>query len=196
MRLVVGLGNPGRKYQNTRHNAGFLVLDHLAQTGDTTLSTKQFGALVAKTLIAHTPAILAKPQSYMNLSGQPVASLCGYYKIDPDALLVVHDDVDLPLGQVRIKQGGGHGGHNGLRNIAQQLSSRAFVRVRVGVSRPPPGWDTADYVLSNWSSAEKESLEPIIERSVRAITAIVDQGVLAAMNQFNTRVTPDTARLS
>jgi PTH1 family peptidyl-tRNA hydrolase len=184
--LVVGLGNPGRKYENTRHNAGFLVVDRLAERGGDAVQSKQLGSLVGRAQLAGQPAVLAKPQGYMNRSGQPVASLRGYYKIDPDKLIVVHDEVDLPFGRVRVKTGGGHGGHNGLRDLHQAVG-KDFTRVRVGVGRPPEGWDTADYVLGRWTSAEAESLEEVVDLAADAVEAVIRDGALAAMNVYNTR---------
>ena len=146
MHLVLGLGNPGRRYQKTRHNAGFLVVDRLGGRWGGAVDRKQMGALVRSVDIDGRPVLLAKPQSFMNRSGQPAASLRGYYRVTED-VVVVHDDVDIPFGQVRVKKGGGSGGHNGLRDIKQHFGDLPFLRVRVGVSRPPTGGDTIDHVL-------------------------------------------------
>ena len=188
--LVLGLGNPGSRYDRTRHNAGFLVADRLAARWGVPVDRPQFGALTAKARVRSHDVVLAKPQQFMNLSGQAGVSLRGYYKVDNGDVLVVHDEVDLPFGQVKIKKGGGHGGHNGLRDIAGRFGSQDFVRVRVGVSRPPPGWDTADYVLGAWTTAEQAALDEIIDRSADAVDAILDDGVLGAMNRFNVRSAP------
>jgi PTH1 family peptidyl-tRNA hydrolase len=187
MHLVLGLGNPGRKYEKTRHNVGFLVADRLAARAGETCDKSQLGALVAKVRLRDADVVLAKPQSFMNLSGQPAASLRGYYKVTNDQVIVVHDEVDIPFGQVRIKVGGGHGGHNGLRDLVARLGDGNFVRVRVGVSRPPPGWDTADYVLGAWDTSEQRELEEIVDRAADAVEAILRDGVTNAMNVFNTR---------
>lgn len=186
MFLVLGLGNPGRKYDQTRHNVGFAVLDRLAERGTTSIDKKHLGALVAKALLASQPATLAKPQSFMNLSGQPAASLRGYYKVDNQNIVVVHDDLDIPFGDVRVKVGGGHGGHNGLRDLNKCLGND-YVRVRVGVSRPPPGWDTVNYVLGKWSVDEQGRLPDIIDDAANAVESILREGAKAAMNHFNTR---------
>jgi PTH1 family peptidyl-tRNA hydrolase len=185
--LVIGLGNPGRKYEKTRHNAGFLVVDRLASESSEALEKKQLGALVASVRLGNNPTILAKPQSFMNLSGQPTTSLRGYYKVEDDDIVVVHDDVDIPFGEVRVKSGGGHGGHNGLRDINQKLGTNCYARVRVGVGRPPEGHDTANYVLGRFSSEESSSLDELIGRAADATRAVVDGGVASAMNTFNVR---------
>lgn len=194
MHLVVGLGNPGRKYEKTRHNAGFLVVDRLAERWGGDVGTKQLGALVDKVAIGsgRLSAVLAKPQSYMNLSGQPTVSLRGWYKLDNDRVVVVHDEVDLPFGTVRIKVGGGHGGHNGLRDLLKHLGNEPFVRVRFGVGRPPEGWDTADYVLAKWQGSEQDELPDVVDRAADAVEAVLTEGPTAAMNRINTR--PDPSR--
>ncbi len=185
MTLVVGLGNPGARYARTRHNVGFAVVDRLADRWGATVERKQFGALVDAVRVGEHPVVLVKPQSFMNLSGQPVASLRGYYKVPDEDIVVVHDDVDLPFGDVRLKQGGGHGGHNGLRDLADKLGSPTFVRVRVGVSRPPPGWDTADYVLGAFTADEDAALGPIVDRAAGAVEQVVTNGLAPAMNETN-----------
>jgi PTH1 family peptidyl-tRNA hydrolase len=146
---------------------------------------RQFGALVEATRLADRPAVLAKPQGFMNLSGQPAASLRGFYKVADDDMIVVHDDVDLAFGDVRLKQGGGHGGHNGLRDLLDKLGTASFVRVRVGVGRPPEGWDTADWVLGAWTQAESAELPSVLDRASDAVEAVVREGVAPAMNHTN-----------
>lgn len=185
MHLVLGLGNPGARYERTRHNAGFLVVDRLAERHKATVARKQFGALVDQAQVAGTPVVLAKPQGFMNLSGQPAASLRGFYKVEDPEMIVVHDDVDLPFGDVRLKQGGGHGGHNGLRDLVDKLGTASFVRVRVGVGRPPEGWDTADWVLAAWAPAESAELPAVVDRASDAVEAVVREGVGPAMNHTN-----------
>lgn len=187
MFLVLGLGNPGRRYERTRHNAGFLVLDRLAARTQTTLSDRQFKAEVGKGLLHGSPVILAKPQTFMNLSGEAAVSLRGYYKVTDDRIVVIHDDVDLPFGDVRVKKGGGHGGHNGLRDLHARLGGGHYIRVRFGVSRPPPEWDTADYVLGNWTTQESARLDEIVDVAADAVEAVVRLGVDTAMQRFNTR---------
>jgi PTH1 family peptidyl-tRNA hydrolase len=186
MHLVLGLGNPGARYDRTRHNAGFLVVDRLASRAGVAVERKQHGALVEATRLDGNPVVLAKPQTFMNLSGQAAATLRGFYKIAEDAVVVVHDDVDLPFGDVRVKKGGGHGGHNGLRDLTAKIGAE-FVRVRFGVGRPPQGWDTADYVLSNFTEGEASALPALVDEAADAVGLVVGRGVEAAMGQVNRR---------
>lgn len=186
MHLVVGLGNPGRRYARTRHNAGFIVVDRLAARWNIGLHRKTAGAQCGDGPVAGVAVTLAQPQSFMNLSGQPVRALVDFYKVAVDEVLVVHDDVDLPFGVVRLKSGGGHGGHNGLRDLSQHLGP-GYGRVRVGVGRPPEGWDTADYVLGTWTSAEEAALPDVLDSACDALETALRVGLPAAMNQFNTR---------
>ncbi|MCB9758841.1 MAG: aminoacyl-tRNA hydrolase [Alphaproteobacteria bacterium] len=187
MWFIVGLGNPGRKYEETRHNAGFLVVDRLAERWGISCDRSQLGALVGDGQVRGERAVLAKPQSYMNRSGQPTRSLLGFYKQGTDRLVVVHDEVDLPFGTIRVKRGGGHGGHNGLRDLNTHLPDSGYARVRVGVSRPPEGWDTADYVLGKWSPAQRDGLSDCVDRATDAVEAILTEGLTAAMNTYNIR---------
>lgn len=187
MHLVVGLGNPGRKYDRTRHNAGFVVVERLAQRWGIDPERKQLGALVGDGRVREVPTLIARPQSFMNLSGQPTRALMDFYKVHVRDVLVVHDDVDLPFGAVRVKSGGGHGGHNGLRDLNRLLGSPEYGRVRVGVGRPPEGWDTADYVLGGWTPTESSELPNIVETACDALEMALTAGIVAAMNQFNGR---------
>ena len=191
MRLVVGLGNPGRRYAKTRHNVGFMVIENLANRWTIPADGKQLGALVGGGRIGDNKAMLVRPQSFMNRSGQPVASLMGYFKLDCSALVVVHDDLDLPFGRIQLKRGGGHGGHNGLRDINKHVGSD-YVRVRMGIGRPPEGWDTADYVLGKWNGTEQKEIEHILDRGADAVEGVLRDGIDAAMNIFNTRQSADS----
>jgi len=186
MFLVVGLGNPGRRYVRTRHNVGFTVVENLQNRWQIQGESAQLGSLVGSGMIANARATLVRPQKFMNRSGHPVASIAGYYKLEEKDVIVVHDDVDLPFGQVRVKRSGGHGGHNGLRDIIQHLG-RDFLRVRVGVGRPPEGWDTADYVLGKWDTTEQDEIPHVVDRASDAVEAVLRDGLEAAMNHFNTR---------
>ncbi len=194
MYLVLGLGNPGRRYEATRHNAGFRVVDRLADRRGTRIDKSQFGALVA-TLDGYDsagspvakPFVLAKPQGFMNLSGQVAASLRGFYKVTNDDIVVVHDEVDLPFGDVRVKRGGGTAGHNGVKDVAEKLGTRDFIRVRCGVGRPPEGWDTADYVLAPFTSDEATQVPAIVDRAADAVEHIVTDGLEKAMQTVNAR---------
>lgn len=187
MHLVVGLGNPGKRYEKTRHNAGFLVVDRLCARWYESCDKKQLGALVGSARVGNDTAVLAKPQTFMNLSGQPTASLRGFYKVDVPKICVVHDEVDLPLGRVKLKRGGGHGGHNGLRDIQAKLGTNEFVRVRLGVGRPPKGWDTADYVLGSFSAEETQAVEEAVEQAADAVELWIREGLEAAMNRIHTQ---------
>ncbi len=185
MKVVVGLGNPGRKYERTRHNAGFLAVDALARSLRFDLSGEKYHALVGKARIGGQDTLLAKPQTFMNESGRSVGAILRYTTATTADLIVVHDELDLPLGSVRIKIGGGHGGHNGLRSIVDHVGSSEFVRIRVGIGRPPAGRDAADYVLSPFLPAEKEAAEKAVERAAEAVTAIIVEGPDRAMTGFN-----------
>lgn len=187
MFLIVGLGNPGRKYKDTRHNIGFEVVSELAtRWGLSEPGKKQFGSLVSDGLIAGKKCMIALPQQFMNRSGQPVASLQGYYKLGNDQTIVVHDDMDIEFGTVRCKQHGGHGGHNGLRDIIRHIGQE-FLRIRAGIGRPPENWDSANYVLGKWTASESSQLGLLRDDSCDAIESILREDIHAAMNKFNIR---------
>ncbi len=186
MFLVVGLGNPGARYADTRHNVGFLVVDALARRAAVGLDREQSGAKVAKATVASEPAVLVKPQKFMNLSGGPVHAARDFYKVELAQIIVVHDDLDLPHGDVRVKVGGGHGGHNGLRDLLAHVGAD-FVRIRVGIGRPPEGWDSADYVLGRWSPDQASELPTLVDRASDAVEHVVRHGATAAMQTFNTK---------
>jgi peptidyl-tRNA hydrolase, PTH1 family len=187
MHLIAGLGNPGPRYAHTRHNVGFAVVERVAaRWGFGAGDRNQFGALVGDGQIANERCILARPQSFMNRSGPPVVGIAGFYKLRPGRVLVIHDDLDLKFGDVRCKAGGGHGGHNGLRDIKRHLESD-FLRIRVGIGRPPEGGDVAAYVLGNWTPDEASALEGILDQAADAVESILRDGVDVAMNQFNVR---------
>jgi len=186
MWLVVGLGNPGAKYQDTRHNAGFLVVDEVTRRWGMSAGKSQLGALRAHGDIARNPVVVAKPQTYMNRSGGPAGALQRFHGVNTDRVVVIHDELDLPFGTVRIKRGGGHGGHNGLRDLHAELGAD-FVRVRVGISRPPQGCDPAAYVLTDFTEEQREALPRVIDRGADAVEAIVTDGVTNAMNALNVR---------
>ena len=184
--LIVGLGNPGDKYERTRHNSGALVLEELLRRCGASLKSHRSGNLVAEVALAGERAVLARPNSYMNESGRPVRALLSWYKTSPSRLVVIHDELDLPLGGVRVKWGGGTAGHNGLKSIVSHLGTQDFVRVRVGISRPGAK-ETVDYVLSNFSSAERRELPFVLGDAADAVERIVAAGVERAMNEVNTR---------
>jgi PTH1 family peptidyl-tRNA hydrolase len=185
MWLVVGLGNPEARYDGTRHNVGFAVVDALAQKAGAKLSDKKFKARLGRGTLGGVECVFLEPQTYMNLSGESVGPAAGFFKIPVEQVLVVHDELDLELGTNRLKKGGGHGGHNGLRSLIQHLPSAEFIRLRFGIGRPPPGRDPADYVLSRFAGADKSAVEAGIERSVAAVERVLEAGLARAMNEFN-----------
>jgi peptidyl-tRNA hydrolase, PTH1 family len=188
--LIVGLGNPGPEYAGNRHNCGFMVADLLAGRIGAPFKRDRSRARVAAGRLAGFPVTLAKPQSYMNLSGGPVASLRAFYKVPVDRLVVIHDELDIPFGAIRLKQGGGDNGHNGLRSVTAALGTRDYVRVRVGIGRPPGRMDPADFVLHDFSAAERKVLPEILERSADAVEAVLQRGLAAAQNEFHATVSP------
>ncbi len=182
--LIVGLGNPGRSYAGNRHNAGFLVADLLAARAGIRFRRDRSRAEVATGQIAAVPVILAKPKTFMNLSGGPVASLCGYYRIPPDRIVALHDELDLPFGTIRLKLGGGDNGHNGLRSVTAVIG-RNYYRVRLGIGRPSGPMDPADYVLHDFSAAERAQLPEVLGRAADATTTLLTSGLTAAQNEFH-----------
>lgn len=185
-RLVVGLGNPEARYSQTRHNVGFAVVDELhARCAGRTWQEKYQG-LCARVEIGGRPALLLKPMTYMNLSGKSISRAARYHRIEPGRIVVVHDDLDLPFHTIRVKEGGGTGGHKGLASCVQDLGSAAFVRVRMGIGRPVPG-DATDYVLSTFSDDEKAVMTEVIAQGADAVETVVRHGVVRAMNRFNKR---------
>lgn len=186
MWLLVGLGNPGERYSGTRHNLGFTCLDHLAQRHRLEFNRKRNQAQVAEGQIAGERVVLAKPQTFMNLSGQAVSGLRSWYKLDPaEALLVIYDDLDLPFGKLRLRQRGSAGTHNGMKSIVGQLGSQVFPRLRVGIGQPPPGWDTVNYVLSRFTAEETAALPDLYDRVAEAVEVMLREGLVAAMNKYN-----------
>jgi PTH1 family peptidyl-tRNA hydrolase len=185
--LIVGLGNPGRNYKQSRHNIGFMALDRLASRLGVTFSRLQHKALVTDSRYAGERIILAKPQTYMNLSGQAVSSLLRFYQIETENLLIVSDDIDLPTGSLRMRPGGGFGGQRGLESIIERLGTEDFPRLRLGVGRPPGRMSPADYVLQTFSKSESELLDQVLNDAADAILAFVVQGIQKAMTLYNRR---------
>ncbi|HEX2050580.1 MAG TPA: aminoacyl-tRNA hydrolase [Actinomycetota bacterium] len=185
--IVVGLGNPGERYADTRHNAGARVVDVLLERAGASLKRHKSGCLVAEVALAGERAVLARPVSYMNDSGGPVRALASWYKAPSERVVVVHDEIDLPFGAVRVKAGGGTAGHRGLDSIVAHLGTKDFVRVRVGVGRPRGARDAVDHVLAGFSSSERKELPDLLERSADAVERILEAGAERAMNEFNTR---------
>lgn len=188
--LVVGLGNPGDRYAGTRHNVGAMVLAELAHRAGTKLSAHKSRAAVAETRMSPGAPrlVLAQPMSYMNTSGGPVSSLLKYYDLELDNLVVVHDEIDLPYGAVKLKRGGGEGGHNGLRDITKALGTKDYVRVRVGVGRPPGRMDTADYVLKRFSGMESKELPLLISDAADAVEMLTEKGLVDTQQHFHAKL--------
>lgn len=183
--LITGLGNPGRQYRETRHNVGFMTVDRLAAHLGITFSRMESKAMIAKGEHRGQRLILAKPQTFMNLSGQSVGALARFYKVPPTQLLVIFDDVDLPLGTLRIRPGGGSSGQKGMTSIIERLGTQDFPRLRVGIGRPPGRMEAADYVLQAFSKGEKELLDTTLDRAVQAILEFTGAGLDSAMNKYN-----------
>ncbi|MCL2594403.1 MAG: aminoacyl-tRNA hydrolase [Promicromonosporaceae bacterium] len=193
--LIVGLGNPGAKYAGNRHNIGQMVLDLLStRIGAKFARHSRAQAVVAEGRLGVSPGgapgprvVLAKPSSYMNRSGGPVSTLATYYGVAPERVLVVHDEVDIPFDTIRLKSGGGEGGHNGLRDVSKALDTKDYLRVRVGVGRPPGRMDTADYVLRDFTGAERERLPLLIDDAADAVELVITEGLIAAQQKFHSR---------
>ncbi|MBX9244942.1 aminoacyl-tRNA hydrolase [Actinotalea ferrariae] len=190
--LVVGLGNPGAGYAGNRHNVGQMVLDELARRAGAGFTSHRTRSRVADVRLGTLPGgapgprvLLAKPMSFMNVSGGPVGALVQYLGVPPDRLVVVHDELDIPFAAVRLKSGGGEGGHNGLRSISSAVGTRDYVRVRVGVGRPPGHTDPADFVLKDFSATERKELPWLLDSAADAVEAVVTQGLLAAQQRFH-----------
>ena len=192
IRMIAGLGNPGEEYAQTRHNAGFKAIDELARQANVTYWKNQAGAEVASIKVNDAEAeggkrevILVKPQSYMNTSGGPISKLCAQYKVSVEELLVIHDELDIPAGDVRIKVGGGHAGHNGLRSIIDKMGSHDFSRVRVGIGNPPGRMPVADFVLKQLRSREAEDFNETTVRAAEAAATALTRGVIFARDHVN-----------
>jgi peptidyl-tRNA hydrolase, PTH1 family len=185
MKIIVGLGNPGGKYERTRHNAGCMAIDALAKSLHADVTQEKYLAVIGKTRLGSEQIVLAKPQTYMNESGRAVAAIVRSLYAEVSDLIVIHDELDLTFGSVRVKIGGGHGGHNGIRSIIEHLSSADFVRVRIGIGRPAPNKDAADYVLSPFLAEEREAATEAINKAAEAASVVLREGPKVAMNMFN-----------
>ena len=184
--LIVGLGNPGEQYENTRHNVGFLVADELGERGSFPIQRLKFKALTNTAVIGGQGALVMKPTTYMNLSGEAVGEAARFYKIPPGRVLVISDDVDLPLGKLRIRTGGSAGGHNGLKSVIQHLGADQFPRMKVGVGgKPHPDYDMADWVLGKLQGEDKRVMDEAVKRAADAVECFLKDGPQKAMNRFN-----------
>lgn len=185
MYIVAGLGNPTKEYDKTRHNAGFETIDVLADMLGTTVEEKKFKGLYGRGIIGGEKVILLKPQTFMNLSGESIREASDFYKVEPDHIIIVYDDISLDVGQLRIRTKGSAGGHNGIKNIIAHLGTQEFPRVKVGVGDKPKKMDLADYVLSRFSKEDQAKMEEAYKEAAKAVEVLITQGADAAMNQFN-----------
>lgn len=189
MYIIVGLGNPTSQYARTRHNVGFDAIDVLAEKYGISVENKKYKSLYGKGIIAGEKVILAKPQTYMNLSGESVKELIDYFKIDEkEELIVIYDDISLEPGQIRLRSKGSAGGHNGIKNIIAHLGGQEFKRIKIGVGEKPAGWDLADYVLGRFPKEERKLIDHALDRAAEAAVMIMTQGIEAAMNAYNRKV--------
>jgi PTH1 family peptidyl-tRNA hydrolase len=183
--LVVGLGNPGEEYRLTRHNAGFMVVDRLCKAHHIPLDHKRFGCVYGTGLVAEKATVCVQPQAFMNRSGPPVLRLMSDYGISSRDILIIHDDIDIGFGRIKIKEKGGHGGHNGVRSLMEALGTGRFTRLRVGVGRPEGGGDVVRYVLEPFSADEEAHLDDFLDRAAEAAVTVLSQGAKFGMNRFN-----------
>src|SRR6516165_334144 len=191
--IIAGLGNPGPEYAGTRHNAGQMVLAELAGRMGARFKAHRTRNDIAEGRLAGEPVTLARPHSYMNLSGGPVAALASFYKLPPERIVVIHDELDIPFGAIRLKLGGGDNGHNGLRSITASLGTRDYYRVRFGIGRPPGRMDPATYVLRDFTPTERKDLPFLIDRGADATETLIAQGLAAAQNYYHADQPEDTA---
>ncbi|MDQ7843896.1 MAG: aminoacyl-tRNA hydrolase [Armatimonadota bacterium] len=185
MKLIIGLGNPGRRYRGTRHNVGWEVVSRLGRRLGVAAWQEEGFSEVRRGSIGGTRVLLARPQTYVNVSGAAVLELCRRHRVDVQDIIVVADDLDLPLGRIRLRPGGSAGGHNGLKSIIEALGTTNFPRLRVGIGRPPEGVDPADYVLARFRPEEQPVVDEVLERAAQALEVAVTEGIPAAMNRFN-----------
>lgn len=189
MFVIAGLGNPGSRYEKTRHNVGFQVIDRLAEKYGIEINQKKHRALCGTGSVEGHRVLLIKPQTYMNLSGESVREVMDFYKVDPEEeFLVIYDDISLDPGQLRIRKKGSAGGHNGIRNIIQHLGTQVFLRIKVGVGGKPDGYDLADYVLGHFEKETEKKMQEAYDRAVQAVSGILTKGPDSAMNEFNLKV--------
>ena len=183
--LIVGLGNPGPGYAGNRHNVGFMVVDELARRAGGRFTSHKAGADVLETRLAGRRVVLARPRSFMNVSGPAVARVARFFKVSPPDMVMVHDDLDLDHGVLRLKRGGGEGGHNGLRSVSESLGSRDYLRVRFGIGRPPGRMDPADFVLRDFSTEQRRELQLLVDRCADAVEQLLTRGLAATQNQLH-----------
>lgn len=185
MKIIVGLGNPGNEYAKTRHNVGFMLIDALAEHLNITLWKDKFNAQIAEGRIGAEKILLVKPQTYMNNSGEAVGPLMRWYKLEPEDIIVAHDDMDIPAGTIRIRKKGSSGGHNGIKSLISHIGSENFARVRLGIGRPLPGWSVVKHVLAPFPAEDKAEVDKAIDYLIPAVECIVSDGLDIAMNKYN-----------
>jgi PTH1 family peptidyl-tRNA hydrolase len=185
VKVIVGLGNPGKKYERTRHNLGFLVLDRLASKCGVAIDKEKHQSLTGEWRRDGDKTLLVKPQTYMNLSGEALQKLLSYYPVETENVVVIHDDLDLPFGRIRIRQQGSPGGHRGMISVTGVLGEQGFSRVRIGIGRPPPGVEPKNFVLQNFSPEETARLDEVVSRAVEAVECLLQEGAHRAMEKFN-----------
>ena len=187
MYLIAGLGNPSKNYEGTRHNIGFTMIDAIGEKFGIDVTTKKHKALVGRGIIDGMRVILAKPQTYMNLRGESIREIADFYKIEPENIIIIYDDISLDVGRLRIRKKGSAGGHNGIKNIIAHLGTQEFPRIKVGIGNKPEGWDLADYVLSKYSKAEQEALKEASDDVIGAVRLMIMDDIDAAMNRYNAK---------
>jgi len=189
MHIIVGLGNPGKRYENTRHNAGFITIDRIAEKYGIHVNKIKHKALVGEGIISGQKVLLVKPQTYMNLSGESIREIISYYKIEMENLVVIYDDIDIPLGQLRIRKQGSAGTHNGMKSIIYQIQSDAFPRIRIGIGNDRRG-GLIGHVIGGFKKEEKKEIEDAVERAANATVAILEQGIEKTMSEYNVKLKP------
>lgn len=190
MKLLVGLGNPGAQYERTRHNVGFRAVEAFAQRHRIALGSKKWGAVYGVGEVAGEKVCVLLPQTFMNLSGEAAGPAMRFFKLSVEDVVAVHDELDLPFGRLMLKKGGGSAGHNGLKSLTQHLGGPDYLRLRVGIDRPPASWDVADYVLSKFTGSEEAELDGVLDRVVEGVEAVLSKGAAAAMNAVNRKEPP------
>lgn len=183
--IIAGLGNPGLKYDNTRHNVGFETLDVISRQSGIKINKLKHKALLGEGTIGDKKVLLVKPQTFMNLSGESIREIIDWYKLPPGNIIIIYDDVDLSTGRIRIRPGGSSGTHNGMKSVIYQIQSDEFPRIRIGIGKPPDGWDIADYVLGRFSTEEREIVSVSVLKAADAAVDILTAGVEHAMNRYN-----------
>lgn len=185
MYIIAGLGNPGKQYESTRHNIGFISMDYLASYFRVKMNKLKFKAVFGEGTVAGEKVLFVKPQTFMNLSGESLRDIVRFYKILPENMIVIYDDVSLPVGKIRIRPKGSDGGHNGIKSIIYQLTSDVFPRIKMGIGAPPEHWDLADWVLGKFSDEDVAALSPSVEKLPNIVEEIIKNGTASAMNRFN-----------